>query len=109
MIDFKLIGMEQKTPKTEWSKRKIRKFLGPALVIMGLGYTYHSHLSGCPRQVILGGWAMGPPIWFIIEYWFFFDAKEEDLQLFKHYQSLGRNLWVGFLTFLAAFYLGDWN
>jgi hypothetical protein len=52
---------------------------------------------------------MGPPVWFVIEYWFLFDAKNEDLQSFKHYQTLGRNLWMGFLASLAAFYLGNWN
>ena len=52
---------------------------------------------------------MGPPVWFILEYGFLFDAKKEDVLDFKHYQSLARNLWFGFLAFLAAFYLGDWN
>ncbi len=52
---------------------------------------------------------MGPPVWFVIEYWFLFDAKIEDLQSFKNYQTLGRNLWLGFLAYLAAFYLGNWN
>ena len=52
---------------------------------------------------------MGPPVWFILESVFLYDPKEEDLQHFKHYQSLGRDLWLGFLVFLAAFYLGNWN
>ena len=101
--------MDSNPEKTGWPKSKIRKLLGPALVAIGLGYTYHSHLTGCPRYVIFAGWAMGPPIWFIIEYWFLFDKNVEDLQSFKHYQSLGRNLWLGFLACLAAFYLGKWN
>jgi hypothetical protein len=95
--------------KNAWSKSSIRKLLGLVLVAVGLGYTYHSHLTGCPRYVILGGWAIGPPVWFVIEYWLLFEAKVEDLQSFKHYQTLGRNLWLGFLTYLAAFYLGNWN
>ena len=101
--------MNSELEKSVWSKRKIRKFLGPVLVAIGLGYTYHSHVTGCPRYIILGGWAMGPPLWFILEFVFLYDPKEEDLQHFKHYQSLGRDLWLGFLVFLAAFYLGDWN
>jgi hypothetical protein len=101
--------MNSELEKSVWSKRKIRKLLGPVLVAIGLGYTYHSHLTGCPRYVIFAGWAMGPPVWFVIEYWFLFDAKVEDLQSFKHYQALGRNLWLGFLAYLAAFYLGNWN
>jgi len=101
--------MDPESEKNKWSKRKIRKFLGPFLVAIGLGYTYHSHLTGCPRYIILSGWAIVPPVWFILEYRFLFDTKEEDLQHFKHYQSLGRDLWLGFLAFLAAFYLGNWN
>ena len=101
--------MNSELEKSVWSKRKIRKFLGPVLVAIGLGYTYHSHLTGCPRYVIFAGWALGPPLWFAIEYWFLFDAKNEDLQSFNHYQTLGRNLWLGFLAYLAAFYLGNWN
>lgn len=101
--------MNSESDINKWSKRKIRRLLGPLLVVIGLGYTYHSHLTGCPRYVIFGGWAMGPPIWFVIEYWFLFDAEREDLQSFKHYQSLGRNLWLGFLAYLAAFYLGSWK
>ena len=101
--------MKPENSQIKWNKRKVRKVLGPTLVAIGLIYTYHSHLTGCPRQVILGGWAMGPPFWFILEYGFLFDGKKEDLLEFKHYQSLGRNLWFGFLTFLAAFYLGEWK
>ena len=101
--------MSSELEKNAWSKRKTRKFLGAVLVAIGLGYTYHSHLTGCPRYVIFAGWAMGPPVWFAIEYWFLFDAKAEDLQSFNYYQTLGRNLWLGFLAYLAAFYLGNWN
>ena len=41
-----------------WAKSKIRKYLGPVLVVVGLAYTYHSHITGCPRYVILraGHW-----------------------------------------------------
>ena len=58
--------MKPENAKNKWKKRKFRKVLGPTLVAIGLIYTYHSHLTGCPRQVILGGWAMGPPVWFIL-------------------------------------------
>ena len=101
--------MNSGAEKNEWCKRKIRKFLGLLVVAIGLGYTYHSHLTVCPRYIILGGWALGPPVWFILESVFLYDSKEEDLQHFIYYQSLGRNLWLGFLVFLAAFYLGNWN
>ncbi len=92
-----------------WERSKIRKYLGLLLVIAGLAYTYHSHITGCPHYVIFAGWAIGPPVWFLLEYGLLFDAESEDLSAFKHTQSLCRNLWLGFLAYLAAFYLGRWN
>ena len=93
----------------KWGKPKIRRLLGPTLAIVGLFYTYHSHLDGCPREVIFAAWAMLPPVWLILEHWLLFDRNEEslkDFETFKHSQSLARNLWGGFLIFLAAFYSG---
>ncbi len=92
-----------------WVNSNIRRILGPVLAIVGLFYTYRSHLDGCPREIIFLGWALLPPIWLIIEYWLLFDRNEEsskDFETFKHGQSLARNLWVGFLIFLAAYYSG---
>ena len=93
----------------KWEKAKIRRVLGPVLAIVGLFYTYHSHLDGCPREIIFAAWALLPPIWLILEHWLLFDRNEEsskDFATFKHSQSLARNLWGGFLIFLVAFYSG---
>ena len=90
-----------------WTKKKIRKFLGPTLAIIGLLYTYRSHLDECPREVIFAAWALLPPVWLILEYWLLFDRNKEsleDFEAFKYNQNLARNLWVGFLIFLAVFY-----
>ena len=92
-----------------WTKSEIRKYLGLLLVVGGLAYTYHSHITGCPRHVIFAGWALGPPVWFILEYGLFFDEENEDIVTFRHYQGLCRNLWLGFMAYLAAFYLGRWS
>ena len=61
----------------KWEKAKIRKILGPALAIVGLLYTYRSHLDACPREVIFASWALLPPIWLILEHWLLFDRNEE--------------------------------
>ena len=90
------------------TKAKIRKVLGPTLVVLGLFYTYRYHLNACPRELIFAGWAVLPPVWLILEYWLLFDRIEESLaafEAFKHSQALARNLWGGFLIFLAVFYL----
>ena len=101
--------MNSEFEKNLWINSKVRKLLGLFIVIIGLGYTYYSHLNGCPHYIIFGGWAIGPPIWFIIEYRILFNAEAEDLHSFKYYQGLCRNLWIGFLVYLAAFYLGSWK
>ena len=96
----------------KWTKAKIRKILGPALAVLGLLYTYRSHLNACPREIIFAAWAVFPPIWLILEYWLLFDRTEEssvDFKAFKHSQALAKNLWGGFLIFLAVFYLGEWG
>ena len=93
----------------KWGKAKIRRILGPTLAIVGLLYTYRSHLNACPREIIFAAWALLPPVWLIFEHWLLFDRNEEsskDFETFKHNQSLARNLWGGFLIFLAAFYSG---
>ena len=101
MSDNKVIG--------KWTKVKIRKILGPTLAIVGLLYTYRSHLNACPREVIFAAWALLPPLWLILEHWLLFDRDEEslaDFETFKHNQNLARNLWGGFLILLAVFYTG---
>ena len=93
----------------KFTKKKIRKILGPTLALVGLLYTYRSHLNACPREVIFIAWSLLPPIWLILENWLLFDVNEEslsDFQVFKHNQSLARNLWGGFLIFLAVYYMG---
>lgn len=62
-----------------WAKSEIRKYLGPVLVFVGLAYTYHSHITGCPRYVIFAGWALGPPVWFILEYGHYLTQKMKTL------------------------------
>lgn len=96
----------------KWTKSKIRKILGPTLAVLGLFYTYRSHLNACPREIIFAAWAVLPPIWLILEYWLLFNRTEEslaDFESFKHSQTLARNLWGGFLIFLAVFYLAGWG
>jgi hypothetical protein len=94
---------------SKFTKKKIRKFLGPMLALVGLLYTYRSHLHACPREVIFMAWSLLPPVWLILENWLLFDVNEEslsDFEVFKHSQSLARNLWGGFLIFLAVYYMG---
>ncbi len=95
----------------KWTKAKIRKILGPTLIVAGMLYTVRSHFNACPHEVILAGWAIAPPIWLFIEYQLF-DREKESPQEFEHFkygQQLVRNVWIGMVIFLAALYLGKWD
>lgn len=96
---------------TTWTREKIRNFLTPAFILMGLIYTYHSHITGCPPHVILGAWAIVPPVWFLVEYLLFArdNNSVENFDRFKHRQGLFRNVWLGIVVFLTALYLGKWD
>ncbi len=93
----------------KWTKAKIRRILGPTLVVAGLLYTYRSHFNHCPHEIILGAWIIIPPIWFFIEYNLLFDKKTEDFEHLKYEQELARNLWAGIVVLLGALYLGKWD
>ncbi len=97
--------MNEYNNHSNWTKVKIRSIVSPAIWVVGLLYTVHSHFNGCPHAVILGGWLMGPPFWLWLEYQFLFDKVNEDWKFFQHTQSLQRNIWLGVAAFLAVKYL----
>jgi hypothetical protein len=57
---------------------------------------------------IVAFWTLIPPVCFFIEYHFLFKwgAKPEVFELFRHLQEVNRNVWAGFVAFLAAIYFG---
>lgn len=97
--------------KKQWDKKRIGTLLTPILVLAGLLYTYRSHLTGCPRQVIVGVWAVAPPIWMYIEYLLLGRNAESpaDWENFKYRQGLLRNFWIGMVALLSLLYLGRWD
>ena len=97
--------MKNSNNQSTWTKEKIRSIVSLTVWGFGLLYTLHSHFNGCPRIVILGGWLVGPPLWLLLEYHFFFDRAAVDKEFFLYTQSLQRNLWFGVATFLALKYL----
>ena len=59
--------------------------------------------------VSIGVWAVGPPIWFWFEYFYWWDNHGVDgrLDQLKHAQDVSRAIWVGTLTGLIAFAASD--
>lgn len=89
----------------KWSKQKIRKILTPAVWAIGILYTVRSHYTGCPREVILGGWLIAPAVWLMLENLLLFERGKEEGESFKKWQWHQRNLWLGIAAFLALKYL----
>jgi hypothetical protein len=89
----------------KWSRQKIRRVLTPAIWVIGILYTFRSHYTGCPREVILGGWLIAPVVWLMLENWFLYEPGKDDWEQFKKWQWHQRNLWLGLAAFLAIKYL----
>ena len=89
----------------KWSRQKIRKMLTPAIWVIGILYTLRSHHTGCPREVILGGWLIAPVVWLMLENWLLYERGREEEGQFKKWQWHQRNLWLSISAFLAVKYL----
>jgi hypothetical protein len=52
--------------------------------------------------VLLGLWALGPPMWFMAEYSFLPPSEGHQNDRVKHLHDLARNLWLAFAVVLAV-------
>ena len=57
-----------------------------------------------PLVIILGLWLVGPPIWFVWEWWIRQPLDDDAFARFKHSQELTRNLWLAVAAFLALLF-----
>jgi len=89
----------------KWSKKKLRHLVTPVIWVAAILYTVRSHYTGCPREVILGGWFIAPVIWLMIENLYLYDRNVDDRKAFKKWQWHQRNLWLGMSAYLAVKYL----
>ena len=53
-----------------------------------------------PLHVLAACWAIGPPIWFIVE-WTFFGPNASDFETFKYSQETAKDVWAGVAAVLA--------
>jgi hypothetical protein len=47
-------------------------------------------------------WIVGPPLWFILEFAFFWDGEHPKPEEFKYAQELARNVWIAVAAALGA-------
>lgn len=89
----------------KWGRQNIRRILTPAIWVIGILYTFRSHYTGCPREIILGGWFIAPVVWLVLENWFLYEPGKDDWEQFKKWQWHQRNLWLATSAYLAVKYL----
>jgi hypothetical protein len=61
--------------------------------------------------LLVGLWAIGPPLWFIFE-WHRFDVgsqTKEAFETFKYSQELARNVWVVLVVLLGSIVKIKWG
>src|SRR5690348_14102087 len=60
------------------------------------------------EQALFTAWALGPPIWFVIQH-YLWPAPATGLQRFQAHQALLRPVWAGITILLAAIIFGRWG
>jgi hypothetical protein len=89
-----------------------------AVVSLGLGFYWlhkQSKLSTSEadredvrvaKSLILGAWVLLPPLWFFIEYIYFYRwwGKPECFEAFKYAQDLGSKGWAGMVAVLGVLF-----
>jgi hypothetical protein len=62
------------------------------------------------RQTILGVWLLGPPLYFILEWWKFYQGpySGDEFEIFKIGQDLATKLWAAIFVMLAGLHK-DWS
>jgi hypothetical protein len=91
-----------------------------AVVSLGLGF-YWLHKQSeqtdadkrreymrVPKSLILGAWVLLPPLWFFLEYIYFYRwwGKPECFEAFKYSQDLGSKGWAGMVAVLGVLFFG---
>jgi hypothetical protein len=51
--------------------------------------------------LLVGAWALIPPIWFMFE-WHEYTGGKEGFEFFKYGQELARNVWIALVVVLAT-------
>ncbi len=52
--------------------------------------------------VLLGFWAIAPPVWFLVEYSFWPPADKDENERTRHLHDLARNIWLAFIVVIAT-------
>jgi len=81
--------------------------LSCALAISSLGFAifvrlYRPALLEPYGYIMLGLWALVPPVWFIYEWRLSVSLAPEVKERIKHFHELSRNLWLALIVALGA-------
>ncbi len=87
----------------------MRKMIPILLGGAGLALAVYSFLSPpaskLARGEILAAWTVGPPVYFWLEYFVMANSiAKEEMERYKMFQELSRNVWAGIAAALAIGY-----
>jgi len=75
------------------------------LVLYTVPVSFQTHRS--MEKILFAGWALGPPAWFILQYWAWPPTPAEQERYHLH-QGLLKAVWAGVAALLAAMFFGRW-
>jgi hypothetical protein len=84
--------------------RHVVSAVAVVLAAVSIGMAFKVKLNSPIHWLVVGGWAIGPPLWFLLEYWNFNDPDMTKFEYFKHGQQVAGSLWAGVLALLYAIY-----
>ena len=83
-----------------------------AAVSVVLAVLIRINLTGDIKEMVayllVGGWALIPPLWFIYE-WHRFDKGKHSFEDFKYSQELARNIWLVLVVALGVITGIEWG
>ena len=122
---------ERKARERFFRSRVVKSRAGPIAVVIAylfsavfvaLVHRFHDALASQPNgvgdfcnvlsAVLIGGWTIGPPVYFFLEYMLLGDdetidvADLPDIDAFKYTREMARNFWIAAVAILAALATG---
>jgi hypothetical protein len=98
-------------PSRQVYKSRARRAISQVLALVGIAlalFTFQQIFAGHRRTAMILGvaWALGPPLWFIVEFYWVFDnwESEDAVASWKHIQRLTATFWAAVGAVLAAAY-----
>jgi hypothetical protein len=87
------------------SKSTLTVFAGVATAAATASVIFFAQSCPCEKltlakEVVLGGWVLGPPVWFFLQWAYFAPDTKEEVATFKYSQALASKVWLALVSVL---------